>query len=232
MKDKESAAFRAKWREENVVRRGFTCVPKCLITCMGELGLKLQEAAVLLNIVEHCWYEGEKAWPAVNSIARNIGRKNSSTRVSLASLERKGFITKEQRFNDTNLYGLQPCIEKLAEHMKTCRHTAGKTNGYRQNSGGEDSQETSDYIDSHLNRNTNINTSIYSQSVINDHSDQTSNSFGKCFVGGRHRWREFEKERTDGIYFYFICINEGCGKQFHKKNEKPWPVEYPHINSD
>jgi len=130
---------------------------------MEELGLKPQEAVVLLNIIEKCWKQGQKAWPSVDYIAKNIGRRNSATREILKNLTEKGFITKEQRFNTTNLYGLEPTAEKLAIHMRGCRHTARKPEGYRQKSSSRDSQNTSDYLEEELNRKNNIDANAESE---------------------------------------------------------------------
>lgn len=233
MKDNFAAKFAAKWPEE-VANRGFVPVPKCLITCMVELKLKPQEAVALFNIIERCWKAGDKAWPSVNTIGKNIGKGNSTTRGILTSLEEKGFISKEQRFNDTNLYDLEPAAEKLAAHMKDCRHTARKQEGYRQKSSGRDSQDTSDYIEPNLNRNIEVEP-LYSHSSINV-ADNRSDNHSKCThnpTGSRHEWREFEVEKHKGeeafTRYYFTCAY--CGKQFHKDRERPWQAEYPLMES-
>jgi hypothetical protein len=235
MKDSYKAKFAAKW-SEGVASRGFAPIPKCLITCMGDLGLKPQEAAVLFNIIERCWKAGDKAWPSVDYLATNVGRKNSATRDVTRSLVKKGFIDKEQRWNTSNLYGLEPLAKKLDEHMKHCRHTARKSEGYRRKSDSRDSQKSSDYLELALNRSNDLD-SFFSQHFINegtdqsDYGDNTANSnLGETH---KHNWREFEVEKYKGeepfTRYYFTCRD--CGKQYHKDGEKPWPAEYPLLNS-
>lgn len=114
--DVDKSRFAAKW-PGNVDQRGFVPVPKCLITCMADLELKPQEAVVLFNIIERCWKAGDKAWPSINYFPVNMGRKNSAIRDITKSLSGKSFITKEQRYNTTNLYSLAPTAQKLAIHM-------------------------------------------------------------------------------------------------------------------
>lgn len=169
MEDKTKSKFNTKWGKD-VGKRGFAPVPKCLITCMPQLGLKPREAAVLFNIIEKCWKAGDKAWPSVDYFSINIGRSNSSTREITRSLADKGFITKEQRWNTTNLYGLEPLTEKLEAHLKECRHTARKPEWDSRKTGSRDSQKPSDYLESGLSRNNEVDP-LYSHIVNNNDDD-------------------------------------------------------------
>lgn len=155
MDNSQSAKFAAKW-PESVANRGFAPVPKCLITCMSDLGLKPQEAAVLFNVIERCWKAGDKAWCSVGYFATNIGRQDSATRAITSSLAQKGFLEKEQRYNTSNTYSLEPLAEKLAEHMPNCRHGAKKSEGFRRKSSGQHRQESSDYIEPLLTRTNTV----------------------------------------------------------------------------
>lgn len=223
MRDVTKATFKAKWQDDDIVKRGFVCVPKCLFTCMGELGLKPQEAVLLINIIEKCWYEGDKAWPSVDYLAKNIGRKNSATRESLKSLAVKGFISKEQRFNSSNLYGLVPCIEKLIQHTRACRHIAGNPPATSWKSGGGDSRKSSGYINSNLNRTTNVETNNIRHRAKGDDAVSLNARYKKATcpeTGGYHEWEEFEVDRGGNTYYYKRC--EYCGVAFHKKDEPPF----------
>lgn len=230
MEDSYKASFAAKWPED-VASRGFAPIPKCLITCMSDLGLKAQEAAVLFNIIERCWKAGDKAWPSVDYLATNIGRKDSATRAITSRLAKKGFLGKEQRFNNTNLYDLEPLAKKLAAHISKCRHTARKSEGYSQKSDGRDSQKTSDYIEP-VTRNLEVQPN-YSQHFINEDDDLRDFKGNKLDETHKHEWREFEVDKQRGeesfTRYYFTC--EHCGLQYHKDGEKPWPAEYPLVNS-
>jgi DNA-binding MarR family transcriptional regulator len=241
--DRTKSKFADKWPDEKVTKRGFAAVPKCLITCMAELGLKPQEASVLLIIVEKCWVAGDKAWPSVNYISTAIGRKPSATRAITKSLAVKEFITKEQRYyNKSNLYGLELTAHKLAKHMLVCTKFAKYLARDSQKTGGHDSQESSDYIETSLRRNTYVETNKYSHDFIkNEVGDQSSTSaYASCpaMQGYRHRWYQFEKrpdnsEKDEDIIYYLTCINN-CGAQYHKKGKPPFNVNeaYLAVNED
>jgi hypothetical protein len=182
--------FAAKWPED-VAQRGFAPTPKCLITCMGDLKLKPQELAVLLNIIERCWKAGDKAWPSIDYIAKNIGRKDSATRVITNSLAKKKFMDKEQRYNTTDLYDLEPLARKLDEHMKQCRHTARKLDMDSHKSSSLDSLNTGDYLEPELTRTNNIK--------LNEVKDTYSNKPNK---DNEIRFLELINKYTNSNYRY------------------------------
>jgi hypothetical protein len=205
---------------------------------MSDLGLKPQEAAVLFNIIERCWKAGDKAWPSVGYLATNIGRKDSATRAITSSLAKKGFLDKEQRYNTTNLYDLEPLAEKLAEHMSQCRHTARKLEGYSQKSSSLDSQKTSDYIEPVTK--TNKLDPLYSHIVNNNDDDsdiddiKSSNSEHPCMTskGIKHDWDEpFEVEQPMNkngethTWEYKKCLR--CGDMYHTKLKYEGPDREP-----
>jgi hypothetical protein len=226
MEDKHSSQFAAKWPED-VVSRGYAPIPKCLITCMSDLDLKAQEAVVLFNIIEKCWKAGDKAWPSVGYLATNVGRKDSATRAITSSLAKKGFLGKEQRYNDTNLYDLEPLAKKLALHMSKCRHTAKKSEGFSQKSGGRDSQKTSDYIEPVIKTNLDP---LYSHIVNNDDDPDIEiisrkNILHPCETDSgvfKHDWDEpfdvykgLNKSGEQVIWRYREC--KRCQDKFHTK---------------
>jgi predicted transcriptional regulator len=172
MDDNYRSSFAGKYPERGVADRGFAPIPKCLITCMRELDLKPQEAAILFNIIEKCWKAGDSSWQKVDTMAQNIGRKNSATRAITKSLVEKGFITKTQRYDSSNIYGLEPLGHKLAEHLlEECRHIARKPKGGSQNYGSRGSQITSDYIEPGLNKTINSDP-LYSH-IVNNNGDES-----------------------------------------------------------
>lgn len=229
MSESKDATFAAKWRHASVVGRGFACVPKCLFTCMGELNLKSQEAMILINIIEKCWHDGDKAWPSVEYLAKNTGRKNSATRDSLRSLAKKGFINKEQRFNTSNLYDLEPCINMLAEHVKDCRHLARKPAVSIRKTGGVDSRKSGDYLEAEIINNEAD--PFYSHIVDNNDDDSgieiisKKNLLHPCETDGgvyKHDWDEpfdrYKGMRESGeevILRYWKC--KRCQEMFHAK---------------
>ena len=110
--------FEDKWSID-VVNRGYVQLQKCLYTCMSkqELNITPNELAVLINIIDRCWNAGDKAFPSVKTLARNIGKSESTVKTLTKSLKKKGFISKEPRYNNSTLYGLEPLAEKLDDHL-------------------------------------------------------------------------------------------------------------------
>ncbi len=171
MGDNYAARFAAKWPED-VAQRGFAPVPKCIVTCAGDLGLKPLEVLVLCNVVEKCWKKGERAFFGVEYIATNIGRGKSTVIETTNSLVKKGFITKTPRFNKTNLYSLEPCQARLDEHLQCCRRWGKSRNleEYVQKAGATNIQKTDTYIEAEIIR-TNELDPFYSHIVNNNNDD-------------------------------------------------------------
>jgi hypothetical protein len=232
---KHNASFAAKW-PEGVAERGFAPVPKCLITCMGDLGLKPQEAVVLFNIIEKCWMAGDKAWPSIDYLGACIGRKNSAVRAITKVLTDKGFITKEQRYSTSNLYGLEPAADKLTEHLTICRHRARKSAEVYQKSSGRHSLDSGDYIEPEITRTNNLDPFIKRHNIINEVDDDVSYSVkdNNLFINSspcfQHMWeshdsyRGTDKNDKDIIWRYFQCKN--CDYKIHKKLNPDGSVPY------
>lgn len=189
--DRLNATFAAKWTEE-VAQRGFVPIHKCLVTCMGDLGLKPQEVGVLGNIIEKCWFVGEKSWKKVDTMATDIGRCNSTIRAITKSLEEKRFIVKEHRFNTSNLYDPTPTGQRIQEHLPSCRYySAEKLKAGGQNTSVQVSQNTSDYIEPELLRTNNIQ--------LNKVQDTFSNLPN---IGNELRFLELINKYTNSNYRY------------------------------
>ena len=235
--DKSLVLFKNKWPGA-VGDRGFAAVPKCIITCQAELGLRPLEKAVLEIIVEKCWKVGDVAWPSVDYMASCLGRKKSSIIAATTSLAKNGWITKDRRFNTSNIYSLKPAVKKLNDHMGHCNRLAKKLEQDVQISGGQDNQDTGDYIDSNLTRNTYIQPNINSpDSLFGSHdlfskSNKNNNSVVDVYepynptIGEyhKHEWESFTQEKTDKngelcTIYYHKC--DACGQTFHKKGD--WP---------
>lgn len=114
--------FANRWSLE-VAARGYYMKPKCLIQCTHELGLKPSEV-LILDYLFSCWYDFDNengVFPTVNTIGTALGFKKSTTSKHIASLERKGFLIRRQRLNNSNIYVLTPTIEEIQYHIRT-RH--------------------------------------------------------------------------------------------------------------
>jgi hypothetical protein len=240
---KEKASFEAKWPED-VAQRGFVPVPKCLITCAGELRISPQEQSALLVILEKCWFAGDVSWQKVDTIAASIGRSNSTTRAILTKVAKKRLMNKTQRYNTSNLYDLTALGQRLSEHMPNCIHLAKNKHSHSQKTSSLDSQKLSDYIEPLLLKTNNIKPNNIRRSIIKNNTNDTVSVINdikqaqyKCRgnFGGQHEWREYSVDKhlingDDAIYFYFICIN--CNMQFHAKDKSPWNAIYPEYHFD
>jgi len=239
--DKTKARFAAKWPED-VAQRGFVPVPRCLVTCIGRLGLKPVEALVLNLILEKCWKEGEVSFQSISNMGLSLCRGESTIKSATKGLEEKKFIQKTRNFNRTSYYDLKPAGKILNEHQKHCiwlkPNSARKPTPNRQEIDYPFSQETNSYIEPDnlepLNKN-NINSRtsnnggydhrVLEGEIIGLDRLKISDNKSLCLsTGGRHIWRSYEQVRTkqDGtevIYYYVHCIN--CFEQYHKKGEPP-----------
>jgi DNA-binding MarR family transcriptional regulator len=137
--------YAAKW--PGLVERGYVQVPKCLITCTPRLKLTAPEARVLFIIMEKIWARREVSWQKVDTIAESAGMGNSTVRAITKSLKKKGFIDKDQRWNTSNTYCIEPTLKKLQEHLPFCNYTAQNLAHDSQKVSGTGSSFLSDYIE-------------------------------------------------------------------------------------
>jgi len=236
--DKTKAKFTAKW-PENVAQRGFVPVPRCLVTCIGQLGLKPVEALVLNLILEKCWKEGEVSFQSISNMGLSLCRGGSTIKSATKGLEEKKFIQKTRNFNRTSYYDPKPAGKILNEHQKHCiwlkPNSARKPTPNRQEIDYPFSQESNSYIEPDnlepLNKN-NIN----SRTSNNENSNRSvveGDILAICSkTHNRHIWTDFELESEDKnnksvIIYYRRCVN--CGMEFHKKGTPPWPGYYPPV---
>jgi predicted transcriptional regulator len=226
--------FAAKWPEE-VAQVGFAPIPKCLVTCMGELGLKPQEAAVLCNIIERCWFAGEKSWKKVGTIAEDIGRCSSTITNITASLAEKGFIDKEQRYNTSNLYDPSKTGQRIQEHLPKCRYYgARKLEADNQKSSGLDHQNTSDYIEPELLRTNNIKGSVSIESQIRLVYDFFIKKFNKDpakYKLSKNRVARIKSRLNDaGPELIKQAIENTAANSFYRgDNERGWEADLDFI---
>ena len=119
MKKEVAINFRRKWSNE-VSELGFTQVPNLLITCQGHLGLKNGELIALLQLMKF-WYDHDsRIFPAIDTLANYGGDSYPTAQRNLKNLEKKGFLKRQHRFGSSDNYDLNPCSEKLFEHVNLC----------------------------------------------------------------------------------------------------------------
>ena len=74
---------------------GFQAVPDLLLKNQVKLGLTATDMVVLLNILMHWWYPGQKPFPRPTTIAQRIGVTTRTVQRSISSLEANGLLARE-----------------------------------------------------------------------------------------------------------------------------------------
>lgn len=114
--DENNASFRHKWGGE-VAFRGFTQVPKCLITCQRQLGLTNGEFNTLLQLLSFHFFTNKDPFPSMQRIASQMNISERMVRRHVRSLETNGFIKRKYRKNKTNEFRLIDLRYKLRDHL-------------------------------------------------------------------------------------------------------------------
>jgi DNA-binding MarR family transcriptional regulator len=217
-----------------MTKRGFTAVPKCLITCAGELKLRPQEAMVLFNIIERYWYANDDIYPRIKTIAQELGMGSSTVRGHIKSLERKGLLKTTQRFNTSSLYELRPLMDKLSAHLENCPKMHPEMRGeripsspLRSKSSAQERSDSSVYIENYnyLETNKDIeDDNMDSQRFTSEDDDDTAlggyaaymlDDDGHCFKHDWETWDTIKKNRDgDDVYIRYKTCNK-CGGKIH-----------------
>jgi predicted transcriptional regulator len=112
--------FSQKW-SINIADKGFAAIPNCLLFCQADLGLKGEEAVVLLHLLAYYWEVNSKIYPSSNTIGKSLGKTNSTVRRKIQILEKKGFVKRIYRVGQSNFYEITPTINKLKSHVDECK---------------------------------------------------------------------------------------------------------------
>jgi DNA-binding MarR family transcriptional regulator len=100
----------------DLLTKGFTQVPNCLVTCQRSLGLNQSEVALLISLLMHDYKGTNTIYPSLMKIAHSFAKDDETVRRWLRSLEKKGYLTREFQDGDVNLYNVRPLVHKLEEH--------------------------------------------------------------------------------------------------------------------
>ena len=107
-----------RWGKE-VADKGYFMKPRCLSHCAAQIGLKSAEAAVLDYLFMY-WYDYDQErsiFPAHKTIAKALGLGESTIARHLCNLEAKGFLERELRLGNSNIYHLEPTLELIRKHI-------------------------------------------------------------------------------------------------------------------
>lgn len=117
---KETNETSKKWGLP-VLDLGFTIVPSLLLKAQARLDLTAQELVVLLQIIDHWWDADNWPYPGKAILAERLNLSTKQIQRHTASLEKKGILTKKQRYGAkhkgklSNEYNLSGLVSKLKE---------------------------------------------------------------------------------------------------------------------
>lgn len=111
MTKKNNHAYSAKW-SPIIATTDFTIIPHILIRNQARLGLTDAEIVTLILIISHK-YDQRHPFPSVPTLSGYIGKTPNAVRGNLRSLERKGYIKRIYRNNNSSQYDLTPLIRVL-----------------------------------------------------------------------------------------------------------------------
>ena len=100
----------------DAVASGFTAVPNSLIRAQVELGLTPNDIVVLLNLLVHWWYRDRLPFPRTSIIATRTGLSQRTVQRTLATLQRKGLVTKIRGADQRSRYELDGLRKALSSY--------------------------------------------------------------------------------------------------------------------
>lgn len=105
-----------RWKHPEVFRKGWVPVPVTLLEHTQDLlpGIALTPPLLvfLLHLVSHKWDE-KMPYPGYRRIAERMGVSVKMARKYAKELEEKGFLKRESRQGDTNIFNLDPLFDLL-----------------------------------------------------------------------------------------------------------------------
>ena len=78
----------------------------------ADLGITTSEAMFIIQLMKHKW-DRNAPYPGLVGIAKRMGMTPTAARSHGRSLERKGYLVRQMRVGQTNLFNLQPLFRAL-----------------------------------------------------------------------------------------------------------------------
>jgi hypothetical protein len=95
-------------------RAGFTVVPRVFLRGgYIDLGLSMEEAMVVITILDYCWDDGMPPYPKVATLCANTGVSEYVMRGLIRSLRDKGVLLTVNRAGRSNAYDFTPLFTAL-----------------------------------------------------------------------------------------------------------------------
>lgn len=127
-----TGAIYAKYGEASVA--GFQAVPDLLLKHQHDLGLSAIDLVILLNVLMHWWYPGQKPFPRSSTIATRMGITTRTVQRSLQHMEDINILTREKTTASPTYLDPSPLVSKLQAlavkdtdyHIRRLRRDFGK----------------------------------------------------------------------------------------------------------
>jgi hypothetical protein len=108
----------AKWGAD-VMAQGYCILPSLLFRAQSRLGLRTTHLALILQLAEFWWYDGNLPWPKKKTLADRLGLKEKQVQRLVRDLEQRGYIKRVTRMTShgqtSNAYDLSGLVKKLRE---------------------------------------------------------------------------------------------------------------------
>ena len=111
MTKKNNHTYSAKW-SPIIAATDFTIIPHILIRNQARLGIADAEMVILILIFSYK-FDQRHPFPSVPTLSGHIGKTPNAVRGNLRSLQKKGYIKRIYRNNDSSKYDLNPLIRVL-----------------------------------------------------------------------------------------------------------------------
>lgn len=108
--------FANKWSYQ-LQTDGFTPIPNTLIKNQAKLKITDAELVVIVSLASFKW-DRQMPYPSVATLCSFTGKTSGAVRNNLRNLEKKGFIKRVYRENQTNKYDLSPLIKVLNSYTQ------------------------------------------------------------------------------------------------------------------
>lgn len=109
-----------KWQEAG--KAGFQIVPDILFKKQIELKLGPTDIVVLMHISMHWWYEDQKPFPRLTTIARRMGVGTRTVQRSIKKLSQLGYVSKEKQIDkkgiEREVFNLGGLVEILSQYAR------------------------------------------------------------------------------------------------------------------
>ncbi len=116
MTTKNTYAFSDKW-SSRLETGGFTNIPNVLIKNQSKLGITDPEMVVIVSLASYKW-DQRLPYPSIPTLSKHIGKTPGAIRNNIRTLEKKGYIKRVYRDNQSNQYDLRPLIKVLESYTQ------------------------------------------------------------------------------------------------------------------